>query len=202
MNAIRWKNALYIVLVVATLVSLVNWFLGDKQFTLKFIIDCIGKSVTAISILTGVFCGHFWKCKIFQKWLVLIPNLNGEWTGYIASDWNNPTTGEKIPAIFTTLTIKQSLFKTSCVIKTQESKSRSILSSFVIDEDNQIMQLAYTYQNEPDQNIQERSRMHFGTVVLDISIRNGGYVLEGKYWTNRKTSGQMTFSCQEKPLKK
>lgn len=202
MNAVRWKNVLYIVLAVATLVSLTNWLLSDQQFTLKFIIDCIGKSVTIISILSVAFCVHFWKCKIFQKWLVLIPNLNGVWTGYIASDWINPTTGEKIPVILTTLTIKQSLFITSCVIKTQESKSRSILSSFVIDEDNQIMQLAYTYQNEPDQNIQERSRMHFGTAVLDISIQNGGYVLEGKYWTNRKTSGQMTFSCQEKPLKK
>lgn len=202
MNAIKWKSALYIILGLTTLVSVTNWFISGQQFTVKFVIDCFSKSVTLITIVVGLFCSHLWKLKWFQKWLVLIPNLNGKWTGYICSNWINKETGEKIPPIFTTLNIKQSLFKTSCVIQTGESKSHSILSSFWIDEDNQILKLTYTYRNEPDLNIQDRSRMHYGTVILDINIRNGGYVLEGSYWTSRNTCGQLAFSCQEKPRKK
>ena len=51
--------------------------------------------------------------------------------------------------VVVTLTIKQSLFKISCIIKTDESESRSKTASFSIDLDNQVEQLIYTYQNIP-----------------------------------------------------
>lgn len=198
MNVIRWKIVPYIVLAVVAIVSLVNWFFSDRLFTFEFVIDCIVKSVSLITVLSGMFCAHFWKCKLFSKWLVLVPDLNGKWTGYICSDWIDPQTGEKAPNVIANLTIKQSLFKTSCVIKSNESSSRSLVSQFLIDEENQVLKLTYIYQNEPDQIIQDRSRIHFGTTMFDICYRNNGYVLTGKYWTNRGTSGQIKFSCQEK----
>ena len=199
MNSIKWKMALYIILFIVTGVSLVNWVFSNQIFTFQFIIDCIEKSVTIISILSVIFCKWIWKWKVFKNWLVVIPDLNGKWTGVLSSNWVDSTTEEKISSKITTLIIKQSLFKTSCVVKTDESTSYSILSEFWIDEDNQILRLVYTYQNEPRQNVQSRSRIHFGTAVLDINLGENEK-LEGYYWTNRNSSGEMMFNCHEKTL--
>ena len=143
-----------------------------------------------------------WKLKIFQKWLVLIPDLNGVWKGGLDSDWVNPETNEKLPTIPANLTIKQTLFKISCVLETKESSSCSLIANFVIDLDNQKSQLVYTYQNDPKQTIQDRSRIHYGTTILNIKKKNNGMLLEGIYWTGRNTSGNMSFSGGRKNKKK
>lgn len=199
MNSIKWKIVLYIILIIAVVVFLINWVFSDKSFTFLFIIDCIEKSAAVISVLSIIFCKWLWKWKALKKWLVVIPNLNGKWTGVLSSNWVDPTTNEKIPSKITTLTIKQSLFKTSCVMETDESTSHSILSDFLIDEEKQILRLVYTYQNDPRQNIQSRSRIHFGTAVLDINLGENE-TLKGYYWNNRNSSGEMMFNCHEKTL--
>ena len=67
MNSIRWKTALYIILVITAVVFLVNWLFSDQIFTFQFVVDCIGKSVSLITLLSGLFCTRLWKCRIFQK---------------------------------------------------------------------------------------------------------------------------------------
>lgn len=198
MNAIKWKTALCIIISVIVGVFCVNWLISDKVFSIQFLFDSVGKSVSIMGVLSGLFCMHLWKYKIFHNWLVLVPNLSGKWEGYIFSDWIDESTGEPLPPISTTLIIKQNLFKTSCVIKTGESSSHSIVSNFLIDEENQVLKLVYIYQNEPKQNIQDRSRMHYGSTVLNIYIRKDSCVLDGYYWTNRNTSGQLNFTRQTK----
>lgn len=196
MNSIRWKTALYIILVITAVVSLVNWLFSDQIFTFQFVVDCIGKSVSLITLLSGLFCTRLWKCRIFQKWLVLIPNLNGLWEGGIESTWIDPKTNEKKSAIPAILIVNQSLFKTSCLIKTDESMSRSITANFVIDKENQVCKLVYTYQNDSNQTLREKSPIHYGTAALDIQERNGKILLCGNYWTDRKTNGYLSFCSQ------
>lgn len=202
MNAIKWKNALFIILILAAAISIVNWFVGNRIFTIGFVIDCISQSVSVITILTGLFCTYFWKLKIFRKWLVLVPDLNGEWRGGIDSDWIHPDTKQKLPNIVAKLTIKQTLFKTSCIIETNESSSRSMVANFVMDPDNQKCQLVYTYQNDPKQTIQDRSRIHYGTAILEIQEAKKAILLKGNYWTSRNTGGYMAFSSRQKSKKK
>ena len=197
MNAIKWNRALYILLGIAAITSGVCWLLGDQKFTFNFVLECIGTSVTVITAISWFFCNVAWKWKIFRKWLVLVPDLNGCWSGTLISDWIDPETKRSVPPIDATLSIKQSLFRTSCVLKTGESSSRSIASTFIIEPDNQVCKLVYTYQNDPDQTIQDRSRIHYGTAMLDIKAENQSVVLDGSYFTGRKTSGQMNFKCEE-----
>ena len=197
MNAIKWNRALYILLGIAAITSGICWMLGDQKFTFNFVLECIGTSVTVITAISWFFCNVAWKWKIFRKWLVLVPDLNGCWSGTLISDWIDPETKRSVPPIDATLSIKQSLFRTSCVLKTGESSSRSIASAFIIEPDNQVCKLVYTYQNDPDQTIQDRSRIHYGTVMLDIKAENQSVVLVGSYFTGRKTSGQMNFKCEE-----
>lgn len=198
MNAIKWDRVLYILLVIATLTSVICWFMGDQVFTLGFVADCIGTSVTVITVFSWFFCNVAWKWKMFRKWLVLVPNLNGSWRGKLISDWINPETNSKLAPIDATLSIKQSLFRTSCVMKTGESGSRSIASAFIIEPDNQICKLVYTYQNDPNQTIQDRSRIHYGTAMLDVNVTGQSIVLDGSYFTGRNTSGQMIFMYEAK----
>ncbi len=195
MNAINWKRALYIVLVLAAIISSINWFLGDRSFTFGFVMDCIGKASTVVATIAAFFCKIAWKSKLFRNWLVLIPNINGVWNGKLQSDWVDPTTNEKSPPIDVVLTIKQSLFKTSCMLNTNESSSHSITSAFLIDPESQVCRLIYAYQNDPKQTLQNQSRIHYGTAMLDVKDNNNVISLEGNYFTGRGSSGYMSFSA-------
>lgn len=198
MNAVKWNRVLYIILVIAAVTSLICWYTGDQIFTGGFVKNCIGSSVTVITVLSWFFCNVAWKWEFFKGWLVLVPNLNGCWTGKIVSNWVDPETDEKLLPIDATLTIKQSLFKTSCVLETKESSSYSIASGFIIEPDNQVCQLVYTYRNNPSLTIQDRSSIHYGTAMLDIKEKNSTTVLYGSYWTGRESSGQMDFKRKTK----
>ncbi|MBR5779755.1 MAG: hypothetical protein IKY21_03920 [Clostridia bacterium] len=198
MNVIKWKNALYLILGIATIVSLINWALSDKLFTLQFVIDCIGKSASVITISTWLFCYTLWKLPIFKNWLVLIPDLQGLWEGEIKSDWIDPIENIQKSPIACNLLIHQSLFKTCCRIETKESVSMSAMANFSINSDSRTCKIIFTYQNDPKQTIQNRSPIHFGTTVLDYAVKENERTLSGYYWTNRKTTGELNFKFVEK----
>ena len=189
MKAINWKCALYIILAIATITTIINWFVSDQIFGIIFIVNSIGLSVTSISIAAALFSAFFWKAIIFQNWLVKVPNLNGKWIGSIESDWIDPKTNQKIEPIHTELKIKQSLFKISCIMKTGEMRSDSISANFDIDADKQKHQLVYVYMSFPKQNIQNRSPIHYGTMIFDFDTEFNVDKMAGNYWTGRKTGG-------------
>ena len=78
-------------------------------------------------LFIAAFSTYLWRWNIFQSWLVPFPNLNGTWQGYIQTTWVDPFTNERPAPIPTILTIKQSFFKISCVMRTAEMTSRSII---------------------------------------------------------------------------
>ena len=193
MNAIKWNRALYMLLGIVAITSLIKWFAGEQQFTIKFVVDCIGTSATVITLISCIFCKIAWKWGLFRHWLIMVPDLNGTWEGVLESDWIAPGTNEKTAPINATLTIRQTLFRASCVLVTGESSSRSISSEFIIDPDAGTCKLVYTYQSDPNQILQDRSRIHYGTAVLNIKGTHGNRLLDGDYWTGRRTSGHMSF---------
>lgn len=194
MKTINTKIMTYVLVGLVVVTVLITYTLNDSTIDLNFCIECITKSVTVVSIFLFLFSTILWKMRIFQRWLVLIPNLNGIWEGEIQSDWIDPNTNEKIPPIEATLIIKQSLFHVSCIMKTDEMTSRSMAYGFNLDPDNQLTQLSYTYISTPLQTIQEKSRIHYGSVLFDIEEKE----LNGNYWTGRKTTGiiKMKWKCK------
>ncbi len=124
-----------------------------------------------------------WKWKWVNK-IVDMPILAKTYTCTFVSDWqdeNNQHEG--------CLDIKQSFLNVSIVFKTVESRSISILSSIVTESDRK--KIVYIYQNEPRAELADRSSIHKGTVELWIEETGE---LTGNYYTNRKTSGSMTFT--------
>ena len=153
----------------------------------------IPQIVTFDLILIWCFSSFWWKYRIFKGWLVPFPNLNGTWKGFIQTTWVDPITNSRPDPIPAILTIKQSFFTISCVMRTAEMTSRSITSSFILDKDSQRKQLLYSYDSNPAQTVKERSPQHYGTMIFDI-IETPTKKLKGEYWAGRKTTGQIEMS--------
>lgn len=160
------------------------------------------KPITAIVTLDTIgifiFSKWIWKIKLLYAWLVPFPNLNGTWKGIIKSNWVDKKTGNKPDPIPVILTIKQSFTNISCVMRTGEMNSYSFISDFVIDKDNQILRLIYSYDSIPKQNIKDRSPQHYGTIAFDIINENDKIVLIGDYWTGRETTGTIELEFWKK----
>ena len=190
MKNIKTKTVLWILVTLSIVIFFVLLkFNGVENIGIKEVFGMISKIITIDSLVILIFSKYFWKCKIFKNWLVLIPDLSGTWKGYIYSSWEDPLTGRKPDRIPAILTINQSLFNISCVMRTSEMKSHSFVCNFIIDSENQIRRLAYMYDSIPKQNVKDRSPQHFGSVVYDL-IENDKKLL-GEYWTQRKTTGSI-----------
>ena len=150
-------------------------------------------------VVVAVFFKWGWKLLIFHDWLVPFPNIGGTWKGQIVSDWVNPETGQTIAPIPAILTVKQSFFHLSCLTRTGEMTSHSYAEGFIRDPDRQLKLLSYTYTSKPRITVSDRSRPHDGTAVLEI-IQKPDRKLTGRYWTERKTTGEMDFRFHSRDL--
>lgn len=196
MKTINWKYAIYFIIGIFVIIFLFGYWGKEETNIFPILASAFSKTITISTLLSTLFCTYFWKCKIFRNWLVLIPNINGKWVGEIESTWIDPSTNKPLAPIDAELTIRQSLFSISCVMKTGEMVSRSCSANLTINSENQISQLVYTYLSTPKQTLQENSRIHYGTALLDLE---GGYdviLMSGMYWTGRNTSGNICLTRQ------
>lgn len=142
--------------------------------------DIFGYASEAISIsilFTGLYEKSLWRINPFEK----TPKLAKRYNGTLKSDYDKSERRA-------TLEIRQTLTLIHITLITDESKSRSLSAS--IDEILGEVQLTYCYLNTPKSEYRERSEIHYGTATLSIT---GSKTLEGQYYTDRKTRGDMTF---------
>lgn len=117
--------------------------------------------------------------------------LHGSWRGTLVSNWVNPGTGQGVPPTECYLVIHQTYSEISVALMTAESSSRSITAGVHDPARGQCL-LSAIYQNTPDLLIQDRSRIHRGGVILEIA-GSPPESLNGFYWTDRDSKGEMTF---------
>lgn len=191
MKNIKLNYFIYALVAISFVIFIgIAYFLPTEDKTLFNYVRIIPMVVTIDVVISLLFVKYLWKLPIFKGWLVPYPNLNGTWKGMIRSNWVNPETGKNPDLIPVILTINQSLFHISCVMRTKEMTSYSFVSGFSIDEDNQVKRLSYSYNSKPKQSVRPRSPEHFGTIVFDI-IQNSSLRLDGEYWTERNTTGSI-----------
>lgn len=194
------RNALYLLIGF----SAVAWF-SLAYFnqldlsTVKGFFGLVPKVVSIDLLLITAFAKWGWKLKIFRGWLVQYPNLNGTWIGFIHSDWKNSQTDEKPPRIPVMLTVNQSFFHVSCVVRTREMESYSYSEGFLIDSDRQVKKIAYSYTSKPRPSVSERSITHDGTAIFQI-IEKPMLKLTGRYWTDRLTKGEIMLEYHTEEL--
>lgn len=155
--------------------------------------------VTIYILLVLLFTNWAWRSPIFKGWLVPFPDLQGTWKGTLESTWVDSPTGQKNPSKDVTLVIKQTFSSISCVMYTDESDSFSNTAQINEDDESGIFRLSYNYTNRPKANVRERSAMHDGAAILKVITRPERY-LEGEYWTNRKTIGDIRVKFISKKL--
>lgn len=192
---VKYKLDRYIAAIVVlsvVLFLLISFFRNNLSFKcLETIWEDITATITVVTLLCTIFVSWAWKFKIFQGWLVPFPCLSGQWVGEIISTYNSINNSIPVEVI-----IKHHFFNIQIKIKTAESKSISTCGSFDIDEDRGLKQLIYSYQNNPNAILRDRSEIHYGTARLEIS--DDVKRLEGEYWTSRKTTGDMCLTKKEK----
>ncbi len=146
----------------------------------------LSSSISITAIIAFAFEKWLWKLSIFQGWLVPFPSLAGKWQGTINYSWNDKENNKDIH-----LTIHQTFLRIQIIIETDESKSRSICGSFDIEKMRGRQHLIYSYLNEPNATVRDRSQIHYGTAMLEFN--DSGDTLNGTYWTDRKSVGDMSL---------
>lgn len=188
MKRINIKNGAFAsVLLVLFLIFLLCLILSDK-ITLWTILMRLPTAFTIYGIILIIFTKWLWKFHIFKEWLVLIPNLTGEWRGKLSATYQDPEAGKKKDSKNINANIKQDLFHISIITRTEEMKSTSFVAAFDIDKNQNRKRVCYSYTSIPKPEYREKSPIHYGTALLDI-VGNPPYKLSGEYWTTRKTTG-------------
>lgn len=167
------------------LISLLRDHFGFFNF--DFFLSDISSSISIIAIIAFVFERWLWKYSVFHGWLVPFPYLGGKWNGFIDYSWNDSYMRKNIQ-----VTIRQTFLSVQITVQTNESTSRSICCSFDIDEKRGRQHLIYSYLNESNTSVRERSPIHYGTAQLGIV--EDGKKLQGMYWTDRKSVGDIELS--------
>lgn len=118
-----------------------------------------------------LFDRYLWKISIAGLKLSKIPNLSGDWKGYLKTSHEN----EEIDII---VNIKQTWSSIIIVLKTENSKSKSDVALILLSKSR----LVYQYFNEPSFSSPEALNKHYGTALLDYEEND---ILEGYYFTDR-----------------
>lgn len=142
----------------------------------------IGEAIGVAAILMTAFNKWAWKWKCL-RWTHNMPVLASKYQGVFISDYDGVERSG-------TIIVNQTFLTVAVQLKTDESSSRSLTVSFI--EVQGVQHLIYTYQNDPRAEIQDRSSIHYGTVLLNAS---NPMILEGNYYTGRKTRGSMKFEA-------
>lgn len=152
----------------------------------------LGAAAAAAALLVQIFDRWAWRWPLIRRF-VRRPCVDGTWRGSLASHWVDPKTGKQTPPdpeIY--MVIRQTFWTVSTRVITRESKSYSINAKIDSEGDSHYSLLAI-YRNTPRASVRDRSPIHHGTMMLDI----GGDPpsrLEGFYWTDRKTMGEIELT--------
>lgn len=200
MRNLNLKPFIYILLGISGILWFLNITISNLNPREFFEFIKVLPNVATIDILLiALFVRWGWKWKIFKGWLVPFPNLNGTWQGCIKTTWRNSEPGQSLSPVLAILTIKQSFFKISCVVRTAEMTSHSYSECFRLQSDNQIRQLHFSYTSKPRTSVTDRSPIHDGSITFDI-IGDPVFKLKGQYWTSRRTTGEVVLLYKEKRL--
>lgn len=169
------------------------------EMNLLLITTAISAAGMSLLIEALLFKQLIWKKipNVFYPWLCSIPYIGGKWEGTIQSDYIFQETGEKGAPIPITMEITHEFDKIKVTLETDKSYSSSYTSDIWIDAAD-LKYLCYTYYNDADEN-RDTNPNHDGTAKLRIKKDvHGELLLEGHYFTGRKTSGKMAFTRVDK----
>lgn len=133
----------------------------------------------------------------YDKWFWAMlpgkgPDLRGTWHGRLTTHWIDPATGVSPAPKTCYLAVRQTASSVHIALMTDESRSRSSIAE--LSQTELGGGLHYLYRNQPKIGVDHRSTAHYGAVTLEIDT--AGSQLDGHYWTDRGTRGELTFTTR------
>jgi hypothetical protein len=180
---------IHIAIAVAALVwavLLVSQGVGLRESYLQPYEIAAGVAVVALS----GFDLWLWRFRPF-RWFSRMPILRGTWKGVLQTTWKDPSTGRVPGPIEVYLSVNQTYSSISASLITNQSQSGTVACEVC-----QVWPgrhtLVGTYLNEPRQLLRNGSPIHHGTMLLNTAGKHPTR-LEGAYWTDRSTTGELVF---------
>ncbi len=139
----------------------------------------------------------FWRIPVIQRIPGVPRSVRGTWKGTLTSFWQDPDTDSRVDPKVAYLVIRQTSSLVSVKLLTDESQSSSSLAAVSVPDRTAV--LVYLYLNRPSASVENKSRMHHGSTVLDIA-GNPPKRLSGRYWTDRDSRGGLAFTERSKKI--
>ena len=154
--------------------------------------------ITGVSFSLLLWERWLWSLRMFRPWLTTRPDLRGTWKGHLVSSWVDPNTQRGRGEIETYLVIRQTYSTIDVRLLTAESGSVSLSANIVADGEG-IHVVAVVYRNTPRALLRERSPIGHGGMLLYVR-GTPIHQLDGEYWTDRETKGELTLTLRSKEL--
>ncbi|MBS1851847.1 MAG: hypothetical protein JST79_13115 [Acidobacteria bacterium] len=167
---------------------------GHKQ--VPDYISAFSYSITSLAAALWLWEKWLWSWKYSNPILTTHPDLRGTWKGYIHSDWIDPETNQQHGDIEAYLVIRQTYSSVDIRLHTAESGSTT-LSANIIEDREGLHTVAVLYENKPSIHFRQRSPIGHGGMLLHVR-GNPIHQLDGEYWTERKTKGELRFEAWAK----
>lgn len=177
-------------------VFMVETWISSHQVELGWL-KYFSTAVFAAGLVFSLWESSIWRIPLVQRIPGVPLCIRGIWKGELASFWIDPQTGTRIAPKVAFLVVRQTAGSVSVTLLTDESRSSSSLAD--IRQVDGLTMLSYMYLNRPDMAVEHRSRMHHGSCVLDV-FGSPPARLDGRYWTDRDTRGELNFSEHTKKL--
>jgi len=163
----------------------------DLRRLLAYVPSLVGFAVVVFDLL-------LWKIPGVSR-VTGRPRLYGTWQAKLTPNANSriPEGGNRGP-IVGAMVIEQTFWTMSIRFHTDQSSSSSTTAALAVDsESKQSRSLYFTYANKARQEHNERSYPHHGTTLLQVTGLDP-QILEGSYWTDRLTAGDMTLTLVDR----
>lgn len=142
------------------------------------------------------------------KWAILsacervhsVPNLEGSWVGTFHSTGNHKTPEDRREGDIEVEITQPTIHTVKVTRRSDESVSHSFAETFERGEDGAVY-LTYSYQSVPKAAVRDRSGISYGTARL-VLRRGKPCRLEGSYWSDQKTTGDLNLSKVESKTRK
>jgi hypothetical protein len=150
-------------------------------------------AVAVILVLWEKYLWHFWP---FYPYLHKKPDLRGTWKGQLDSSYEDPETGQKKLAIEVYVVVRQTYSTIDVRLFSAESSSVNLSGSLFCDNAG-LYTLASTYRNTPTVLRRKKSPISHGGFLFYVR-GTPIHQLDGEYWTDRNTTGELVFSHRTK----
>jgi SMODS-associating 2TM, beta-strand rich effector domain len=146
--------------------------------------------VGILPLVLLVFDKWLWRLRILHGWFVKKPNLQGTWKAQLRSTWNEGASEAR--EIEGYMIIRQTYSSIAMRLVTSESSSELIACNISRSDDG-LYEVVGVYHNVPKLLERRHSPVHFGGLILRV-LGDLADALEGQYWTDRSTLGEIRLS--------